>query len=305
MKRMKPLFLSENEALKDELCRQGFHPALCNHPSILFGERKKGEEMEKTCLLRLKVYFFKKCIKIGLLNEAKFWLEDALFPIIPYHLPKVEKPKGKLAVYSVLTGDYDDVHEMLYKEDGVDFLLFTNNPSLKSKTWQVVMVESDLDDVLLSREIKMFPEKFLGSYYDMSIYVDAKIEIYGELSELTRYLGVGKSFAVSRHGQRNNVKEEIEACVNMKGVDKNLAQKQYERYIQEGFHDDPPLLECGCLVRRHDDRELWRLMQAWFEEFKGGIRRDQLSLMPCVSRLHFKGLVVMDGNVWHNQFFKI
>ncbi len=322
VQRLKPLFIAEDEELKLVLKAKNFHPAVYNHPSIVFGEKKDAQG--KARCQGWKVSFLRKCIKIGLLKDEKghklmcelgiqpyfgngveFWFEESHSPIKPYHLPEVEKPQGRLAVYTALTGDYDEVHEILYKEKDVDYILFTNNPLLKSKTWQVIVVESELNDTLLSREIKMFPDKYLGSSYDMSIYVDANMVIYGELSELTKYLGEEKSLAVSRHGERNNVKEEIEACVSMIGIDKDMAQKQYESYLQEGFHDDLPLLECGCLVRRHVNQELRQLMQAWFEEFKNGIRRDQLSLMPCISRLRFEGLVVMEGNVWHNQFFKV
>lgn len=319
---LKPCFLAEDEKLKRVLSKDGFHPVLCAHPSIVFGERIEAKR--HVLFMQAKVAFIRKCIKIGLLkderghellrelrvqpyfgNGVEFWFEESHSPMKAYRLPEVEKPMGRLAVYSALTGNYDDVHEILYKEDGVDYLLFTNNPSLKSKTWQVVLVESDLDDMLLSREIKMLPHKYLDKAYDMSIYIDANAVIYGELSNLTKYLDGKKSFAVSRHGERKTIKEEIEACVRLRGVDKMEAEKQYEKYMQEGYQDNKPLLECGLLVRRHNDQKLKELMQEWFGEFKNGVRRDQLSLLPCMSRLHFDGLAVMDGCVWHNQFNRI
>lgn len=319
---LKPLFLSENEKLKNAFQEKGFHLALCTHPSIVFGERREAKG--HVGCLTWKVAFLKKCIKIGLLKDEKghrllqeigiqpyygngveFWFEESHSPIKPYHLPEVEKPKGRLAVYSALTGNYDNVHEILYKEEGVDYLLFTNNTSLKSKTWQVVFVESELDNVLLSRKIKMLPHKYLGDAYDMSIYIDANAVIYGELSNLTKYLVGEKSFAASRHSERKSVKEEIEVCVRLRCVDKTEAEKQYEEYLQEGFQDDQPLLECGLLVRKHKEQNLQQLMQVWFGEFKNGVRRDQLSLLPCISRLHFEGLATMDGSVWHNQFNRI
>ena len=102
-----------------------------------------------------------------------------------------------------------------------------------------------------------------------------------------------------------NVKEEIGACVKLRGTDKVMAEKQYEKYIQEGFKDDKSLLECGLLVRKHKNHKLQELMQVWYEEFKNGVRRDQLSLLPCMSRLNFENYAVMDGSVWHNQFNKI
>lgn len=322
LKSLKPLFQSEEDSLRAALHRQGFHPALCAHPSILFGERGKDET--RTGLLQAKVAYLKKCIKVGLLkgrrghelmyelgmqpyygNGVDFWFEESHSPVIPYTVPKAPKPKGKIVVYSALTGNYDDVHEILYKEEDVDYLLFTNNPSLTSKTWQVIFVQSDLDNVLLSREIKMMPHKYLGDEYETSIYIDANAVIYGELSELAKYLGEGKLLAVSQHSVRKSIKEEIEACVKLRGTDPIKATRQYERYLQEGFQDNHPLLECGILVRAHNDAKVLELMQSWYDEFKSGVKRDQLSLLPCISRLKFEDYVVMDGSVWHNQFNRI
>jgi hypothetical protein len=44
--------------------------------------------------------------------------------------------------YSVLTfiigQGYEKVHELLHKQDDVDYVLVTDDPSLKSSTWRVV-----------------------------------------------------------------------------------------------------------------------------------------------------------------------
>lgn len=319
---LKPLFLNENKQLKVALSQQGFHPALCFHPSILF-EDKAAKKNKAICIQGL-IVFLKKCIKIGVLKDDEvqqwmqefrmqphfkrdigFWFIDPNAPIVPYMVPDCPKPEGRIAVYTALIGDYDNVSEILYKEDRVDYFLFTNNPSLKSRTWRVIPIQSDLDDVLLSREIKMLPHKYLNEEYEMSIYVDANVVIYGEISRLTCYLGSGKAFAVSSHSVRKTVKEEIDECVKLGKVDGERAREQYERYLSEGFQEDQPLLECGVLVRRHKNQNLQLLMQHWFNEFRNGIRRDQLSLPPCISRLGYKDYVIMDGSVWHNQFNRL
>lgn len=239
-------------------------------------------------------------------NGVDLWFEESHSPIVPYTIPDNPKPKGRTVVYTALTGNYDDVHEVLYKEDDVDYLLFTNNSSLKSKTWQVKFVESDLDNVLLSREIKMLPHKYLGDEYETSIYIDANAVIYGELSELTRYLGEGKSFAVSRHGERVSVKDEVDAVVRIIGVDKKSAEEQYSHYVEEGFVDNMGLVECNILVRSHNQHSVIELMNLWWNEFKSGVKRDQLSLIPCIQKCNFKELVWMEGGYTrHNQFCRV
>lgn len=321
---LKPLFLSEDKFLRSILKQYGFHMAICNHPSILFGRRESSEEPNSIMTLRWRVAYLKKCIRLGLLKDATghqimkelgiveyygngvdFWFEEAHSPIIPYTIPNGNCQVNRLAIYTALTGDYDNVQEVLYKEDGVDYILFTNNPNLKSKTWKVVLVDSELDNVLLSREIKMLPHKYLGTEYDASIYIDANAVIYGELSQLVNYLHDGKTFAVSRHRERSMVSEELDTLVAMNRISADVATNQYQQYISEGFVDNMPLLECGLLVRKHSDKKLQHLMALWFFEFANKIRRDQISLLPCIQKLNFDNFAIMDGWVWHNQYFRI
>ena len=322
---LKPLFLSEDKFLRSILKQYGFHMAICNHPSILFGRRESSEEPNSIMTLRWRVAYLKKCIRLGLLKDATghqimkelgiveyygngvdFWFEEAHSPIIPYTIPNGNCQVNRLAIYTALTGDYDNVQEILYKEDGVDYILFTNNPNVKSKTWKVVLVESELDNVLLSREIKMLPHKYLGAEYDTSIYIDANALIYGELSLLVTYLQGTKTFAVSKHGERNSVKDEVEAIGRqLKHINIDAARQQYQRYVADGFDVSVGLAECSILVRKHNDKKLQEVMEMWWSEFLNGIRRDQISLLPCIQRCNYTDYVLMNGYVRHNQFCKI
>lgn len=324
LKQLKPLFVTEDERLKVQLKRLEFHPALCAHPSILFGHREEATECNVHCL-SLKLSYLKKAIKIGLLKTEKghrlmqelgiveyygngvdFWFLESHSPICPYSIPTFTNAHKRIAIYTALTGNYDNVNEILYKEDGVDYLLFTNNRNLRSNTWQIVYIESDLDNVLLSREIKMLPHKYLSEKYDASIYIDANAVIYGKLSQLTNYLNEQVSFAVSKHGERNTVKDEVEVIIQrFKSVDPLQARSQYNQYVKSGFKDDLGLAECTILVRNHNEHSLIELMDAWWTEFQKGIRRDQVSLLPCIAKLQFKAYVLMDGYVRHNQYCKI
>ena len=146
LKSLKPLIISEDDKLKEKLSEYGFHIALCNHPSILFGYRN-AESNQKCLLLSFKVWYLVRCIRLGLLKQSnkykildffsissyygygvEFWFEESHTPIIQYNFPKVNsRSSKKIAIYTALTGNYDLVNEILYKEDCVDYFLFTNN----------------------------------------------------------------------------------------------------------------------------------------------------------------------------------
>ena len=327
LKSLKSLFCNECVELRSQLISMGFHPSLCSHPSILFYGNKTCLVNRRTSLfLFYKLKFLVKSIKIGLLKLEKghkilqkleipqyygwgldFWFLDLNYKMIPYQIPDVNKQNGNVVVYTVLTGDYDNVNEILYKEEGIEYLLFTNNRKTRSTTWTIVFVDSDLEDALLSREIKMLAHQYLDTKYDASIYIDANAVIYGEIAKLTNYLNENISLVFTKHSQRNTVWEEIEACVSLKGVNADMARKQYLSYLHRGFKDDTsiPLAECGIIVRNHNDPDVQELMRKWFVEYRYGIKRDQISIIPTISLLGFEKYLMVDGSVWHNQFNKL
>ena len=70
-------------------------------------------------------------------------------------------------LYTVITGSYDSVKQPLVVEDGVDYYLFTNNPSITdARVWKVVQIPSEVwqgrsereNNILLSRKVKMLPK---------------------------------------------------------------------------------------------------------------------------------------------------
>ena len=311
----------EDNEIKILFKKYDFHPAIYAHPSILY---KKYNSKGLKFLLSFKIAYLRKAIRIGLLKTIKgrgilnlldipqcygngldFWFVEKYTPLTNYQIPNTVIEYTDIVVYTVLTGDYDNVNEILFREKNVDYILFTNNKKIKSKTWRVVYLDSKLDDVLLSREVKILPHKYLSNKYTVSIYIDANAVIYGELSHLLNFLQDDISFAVSKHSKRDNVRDEIEALVHIKGMPKDVLMVQYERYIKNGFKDDLGLAECGLLIRKHEDIELQRVMNEWWIEFNNGVRRDQISLLPVINKLQYKNWLYMEGNIWHNQFFKI
>jgi hypothetical protein len=91
--------------------------------------------------------------------------------------------------YSVLTfiigQGYEKVHELLYKQDDVDYVLVTDDPSLKSSTWRVVCEQSLL-------QYKTPFEKCFSIRYDVFKYaqastcvtIDGSMQVKGSLDKL-------------------------------------------------------------------------------------------------------------------------
>lgn len=217
--------------------------------------------------------------------------------------PNEQRPKGRVAVYSVLIGDYDNIKDPLCVSPNVDYLLFTNR-DIKCRVWRTITVSDErLTDLLLSRRIKMLPQEYLPEGYDFSIYIDANVVIWGDITMLLTKFNERCHFAVTAHSVRNTVKDELDELVRLGKVKRDVADIVYAKYKSDGFKDDLGLAECTALVRRCDNERLNSLMQSWWREFStDGLFRDQPSLMYCLWKERYQDYELMEGHVMNNQF---
>lgn len=218
-----------------------------------------------------------------------------------------------IVIYTVITGDYDTIKQPQVCVPGADFVLFTNNRELLGKggAWQVRMLDladdAVMENVLLSRRVKMLPHKYLPEY-NVSVYIDADMVLTGDVRELVGGSGSvisTKSLAVYRNSQFTCVRDEVDALVASGRVNAEVARKQWQRYVEWGFKDDMGHTENGLIVRRHNKNEVVELMELWWQEFQNGCRRDQVSFMPCVFRCGFNSLEIIEGSIWESEYVRI
>lgn len=203
---------------------------------------------------------------------------------------------NKTLIYTIITGNYDTIKQPLVLEEGVEYVLFTNNPNIHNAgVWKVVQIPSQEwqgrtereNNILLSRKVKMLPHKYLPKECELSIYVDADMLIKEPLTQLSKDLHEETLFASCRHSYCKSVSEEINDLKAKGMVDAALIENQWQRYVEWGFKDDLGISENGLLIRRHNDARVTQLMEMWWEEYQKGCLRDQVSLMPCMFRTDF------------------
>jgi hypothetical protein len=81
------------------------------------------------------------------------------------------------------------------------------------------------------------------------------------------------------HPHRNCVYDELKTCIDMDKDDRNIMERQIERYKREGLQEKIGLLETNILIRKHNHEEVKALNYAWWTEIENGSRRDQLSII--------------------------
>ena len=211
--------------------------------------------------------------------------------------------KNRICVYTCITGDYDDLHEIESPEKGVDYYCFTNNKKLKSKTWKIVQIKDNkLDNQRLSRKIKMLGDPNIFKRYEISVWMDASV-IWdkGIVNFVEEYLD-DNLFAAFKHHRRNTVKDEGASCWRLRKDTKESIVRTLRRLETEGFLDNVGLYEMTVFAKRHNNEIVKKTMKTWFEMVCNYSKRDQLSFPYAIWKT---GLDVQPIrlSVWDNEWF--
>ena len=185
----------------------------------------------------------------------------------------------KKCIYTVLTGDYDDLLEPECVTPGWDYICVTDNKELRSECWTFYYLEpdDDLDNIRLARKHKCFNHLF-DYDYDISIFIDANIVIKGNLNYfLMISFDMTSDMAVLFHPYLLSVKEEVDACIVAKRDNKVLMTNQFNHYIENGFVDSYVQPNTRLLIRKSQSSSIFNFMATWFHEIQSWSYRDQLS----------------------------
>jgi hypothetical protein len=210
---------------------------------------------------------------------------------------------SRIAVYTVILGTDDTVHEPVFVPDNCDFFIFTDQALPHDSVWQALPLsklpnEISDDRILSSRYLKMFPNLYFKDY-DYTIYIDGKIQVRTELTEWIQNMN-SIGLRMFMHPVRHCVYDEIKACIRL-GRAPESALKAYRKRLEEaGMPHDFGLLEGSVIVRDTSSPQIQPIMEAWWQEFSQNVRRDQLSL-PFI--LWEKGIPIhqvgeLGSNIW-------
>lgn len=213
----------------------------------------------------------------------------------------------KIIIYTALFGNYSGLIEQK-KYKGVDYVCYTDNPNLKSSTWNIKIVEPPVknDSTRSNRWYKINPHLHLSSQYEYSVYVDANILIIKDISKFVKENLLHNELLIFDHNQavkdcRDCIYKEYEALVDI-GVrtgnfkdDINKMTNQIERYKKEGFPKNEGLIFASVLIRKHNSQGVITLMEAWWDEVLNKSKRDQLSFNYVLWKQKFKSFSVING----------
>lgn len=177
----------------------------------------------------------------------------------------------KPIVYTCVYGNYDNLKPQ--PDIGADYICFTDNPDLKSETWDI---RYDPIYPHLHPRLRAKFRKLICPFDTLSLFIDGSIQIVdtGIIDKLSKFLHNG--FAVYRHPSgRNCIKSELLESLTMEKYEGQPMKEQVDYYFSQGFPENYGLYACGLILRndRYDD-----FGSKWMLENLAFSYQDQLSL---------------------------
>ena len=213
----------------------------------------------------------------------------------------------KICVYTCITGEYDNVNEIVKNEKNIDFFLFTNNKNIKSKTWNVIFLDNPekLNNHMLSRKIKILGHPLINNKYDIALWMDASICFKKSIKEfIKKYYDENKAFfSAFKHSERNCIYKEMNECLKKRKDAKTNIIKTKKFLLKEGFPENYGLCEMTVFIKNLKNEQVKKLCELWYKMVLKYSKRDQLSFMYCVWKYNIK-INVINQNVWNNNWFE-
>lgn len=213
-----------------------------------------------------------------------------LFSAMPQKIAQYQKAqhwrlfRPKIVVYTAIVDNYDSLKIPQILSPEIDYVCFTNQPLRDVGVWQIRACPwLDSDSVKTARYIKTHPHYLLGDY-DVAVWIDSNLLVCCDLMKyIRRFMLSNKSVGAVYHPKRQNIYQEIEACIQFGKDNETTMRAQVEKYRACGFeHND--LIESNFMMFRLDKPEINNFLNMWWSEIEQYSHRDQLSLNYCLHK---------------------
>lgn len=209
------------------------------------------------------------------------------------------------AVFTINFGGYDSLKEPIVKADGWDYIVFTNNPELKSDFAEVRYVNLNLPNHLAARYVYINSHLFLPEHEE-TLMIGGQVRIAGDLNKFIAggNYKPGADINLLLHPCRTCIYKEAEIVVRENIDPSGRPQAQMARYWAEGMPENFGLFAHGIIFRKNLPG-VARHNELWWKEVMLGSHRDQLSFMYVLWKYN---LVTCHGFPWNiikSEFFNI
>jgi uncharacterized membrane protein len=203
----------------------------------------------------------------------------------------------KIAIYTAIIGEYEVPKDPLFKDEGVDYFLFTDQ-RVGSSVWNVKYVSHiGLTPRKTARSIKILSHEYLPDY-DITIWVDANFCQKKSIKPLIELMF--DDVLILNHPSRDCLYDEATTCVRDGHDYKEIIEAQTVFYQRQGYPTKNGLVATGLILRKKTEK-VKLLCEDWWHEVLSKSGRDQISF-DYVAWINEICIQKTDFNVLHEFF---
>ena len=218
--------------------------------------------------------------------------------------------------YSVLTyivGNADPVHEIGEKDPDAEYLLVTDNPAVKSDTWEVVLDDTLQGPSAFDKCYSIRFDCFRYCHTDICLRVDSSVQIYRSTRWLIDEFEKGMyHMALMPHPVRNDIRDEYAAWIETRNYPREQAERCMASMTSRGYDFSyRGLFQGGFAIMRRNERtrELNREVFDWLKELgtDGKIERLDQTVFSCVVNMKYSDLKILpiSEQLFHSEMMTI
>jgi hypothetical protein len=207
----------------------------------------------------------------------------------------------RTVVYTAITGFWDELRVPLVIDPEIDYVVFADEraPAVPAP-WQRRGIRRRFgNDRLTARFVKATPHLHVPDY-ELSLWMDGAYQLRSVTEEILDGLAGGMQIALFRHSERNCAYAEAEVVRRYQLDSGDNIDRTVMHLKDHGFPARAGLCESGLLLRRHQNRDLIRAMEQWWDTISLGSCRDQLSLNFALWQNHVP-FVTIPGTARRNK----
>lgn len=212
------------------------------------------------------------------------------------------KRPGRIVVYTAIFGGYDRLKPQP-EIPGVDYVCFTDDPSVEAPPWTVVVERPRYPHPRMSaKHYKLFPHRVLPQH-PLTVWVDGSVAIKRPDFPEVFLSHVNESgMALFPHPDRDSIYDEAEVSMAMRKYDGQPILEQVAHYRAKGYPAKNGLWACTVLARDARNARLRRLHRRWMRHNRRWSYQDQLSLPFLLWKMGIEP-GVFPYNLWDNEWF--
>ncbi|MEL6790488.1 MAG: rhamnan synthesis F family protein [Pseudomonadota bacterium] len=222
----------------------------------------------------------------------------ASFEISPKATPPASLKSKRIAVYSAISGGYEDLVRPLTIDDQVDYFLFTDQPARYDPDWATVIETPFISHkpVRTARYAKTHPH-FWFPDYDYAIWLDANVlPVASLLPYVAQLEGTGYEAAFIQHPLRYNCMEEGGELIKFNLDDQAIIEEQLMRYGRYTDIFGEELIETNFFICRPQLATTRAFFTHWWSELNRYSHRDQLSINYAILQTGLNWRPIFDDN---------